>query len=194
MTPDDRTVSDVPYEGPGNPHPAGPSRWTPRRIFGIVVAVSVVAIWGYVMFLTVFEGRDEPRERLGDESYRAAAESVCAPYRDRIDDLPMAIEADNPAERADLLDTATDELDEMVDDLEELSPPQPDEEAEAVERWLADWDEYIQNRRDYAERFRAGIDEPFRVTARGGEQIDTKMDEFAHINFMESCETPDDVG
>ena len=44
-----------------------------------------------------------------------------------------------------------------------------------------------------ASRFLRGIDEPFRVSDVDGEQIE-KIDAFAHVNFMESCETPDDVG
>lgn len=168
--------------------------WTLGRLLAWGVALSVIGVWGYVMYLSIFVGRAEPRERLADEGYREAAEEVCAPHRDRIDALPFASELDSPAERADQLDLATDELRQMIDELETLVPPSDADEAEAVSRWLVDWNIYLENRDAYADRFRQGLDEPFRVTDADGEQIDTKIDAFAHINFMESCETPDDVG
>jgi hypothetical protein len=77
--------------------------------------------------------------------------------------------------------------------LEDVTLPADDAEATAVSRWLADWRTYLDDRDAYASRFLRGIGEPFRVTDVDGEQIE-KIDAFAHVNFMESCETPDDVG
>lgn len=172
-----------------------PRRWTAGRIFGIGVALSVVGVWGYVMYLTFFEGRDDPRDRMTDVEYREEAEATCAPYRERIDALPLASQVSTPQERADMIDAATAELRDMVADLETLDPPAADDEAQAVSRWLDDWEIYLDDRDAYADRFRQGIDEAFRMTdAGGGEQINAKIDNFAHINYMESCETPKDVG
>lgn len=168
--------------------------WTPGRLLAWAVALSVIGVWGYVMYLSVFVGRAEPRERLADETYRTEAEEICAPHRDRIDSLPFASELRSADERADQLDLATDELRVMITRLEQVELPDAPDEATAVGRWLVDWNTYLDDRDEYAERFRQGLDEPFRVTDRGGEQIDEKIDEFARINFMESCETPDDVG
>lgn len=165
-----------------------------RRAGVLAVVASFVGIWGYVLYLSVFEGRAEPRDRLDDTAWTEAAEETCATTRADLARLPYASEVDSLAERADLLDAATDELEVMVRRLDGLFPPSDAEEARAVERWLADYREYLQNRRDYADRFRRGLDEPFRVTDRGGFQIDVLVDDFAHVNYMESCETPDDVG
>lgn len=173
---------------------ASPRPLTPGRVLAWAVALSVVGVWGYVMYLTFFEGRAEPRDRMEDVAYRERAESTCAPYADRIDQLPLASELDTLEQRADVLDVATEELRAMVSALESLEPPVDDAEATAVERWLGDWRIYIGDRAAYADRFRQGLDEAFRVSDAGGEHIDTKIDDFAHINFMESCETPDDVG
>jgi hypothetical protein len=83
----------------------------------------------------------------------------------------------------------------MVADLRGLVPPDDPEEERAVSRWLDDWEEYLRNRRAYADRFRAGLDEPFRVTDRGGYQVDVLIDDFAaRANDMPSCAPPDDVG
>jgi hypothetical protein len=169
-----------------------------RRIGVIAVVVSFVGIWGYVMYLSFFEGRAEPRDRMGDERFTAAAEETCAESSSVFASLPFANEVGSPAERGDLLDEGTDELEVMVTRLEGLVPPRDADEAVAVERWLADYRTFIQDRRAYADAQRdpssERYDQPFAVTDRGGFQIDVLIDDFAGINDMPSCETPDDVG
>lgn len=169
-----------------------------RRLGVIAVVVSFVGIWGYVMYLTFFEGRAEPRDRMADTRFTAAAEETCAESNDFFEQLPFANEVDSPAERADLLDEATDELEVMVTRLEGLVPPRDADEAVAVERWLDDYRTFLQDRREYADAQRDPssdrYDQPFAVTDRGGFQIDVLIDDFALINDMDSCETPDDVG
>lgn len=180
--------------------PAEPSerRRGLRRLGVLVVLVSFVGIWGYVMYLTFFEGRAEPRDRLDDTRFTAAAEETCAESTAFFEGLPFASEVDSPAERAELLDVATDELETMVTRLEGLVPPSDADEAVAVERWLDDYRTFIQDRREYADAQRDPssdrYDRPFAVTDRGGFQIDVLLDDFALINDMDSCETPDDVG
>ena len=174
------------------------ARRSMRRIGVAAVVASFVVIWGYVMFLTFFEGRAEPRDRMGDTRYTAAAEATCAESSGVFAGLPFANEVDSPPERGDLLDEGTDELEVMVTRLEGLVPPRDADEAVAVERWLADYRTFIQDRRAYAEAQRDPssdrYDQPFAVTDRGGFQIDVLLDDFAGVNDMPSCETPNDVG
>lgn len=166
-----------------------------RRLGVLAVVVSFVGIWGYVLYLTLFEGREDLRDHLDDTEWVATAQATCAPTATAIEGLPYANEVDSLDGRADVLDTATDRLDRMVRQVRALVPPSEDDEARAVERWLVDWEVYNQDRREYADRFRAGEDEPFRVTDRGGYQIDVLIDDFAiKANDMPSCATPDDVG
>ena len=169
------------------------------RRFGVAaVVVSFVAIWGYVMYLTFFVGRAEPRDRMDDRRFAAAAEETCAESVAVFESLPFANETGSPEERADLLDEGTDELEVMVTRLEGLVPPRDADEAVAVERWLEDYRTFVQDRREYAEAQRdpsnERYDQPFAVTDRGGFQIDVLIDDFAGINYMTSCETPNDVG
>lgn len=168
------------------------------RALVVAVVASFIGIWGYVMYLTFFEGRAEPRDRLDDTRFAAAAEETCAEFRADFDRLPLASEVGTPEERADLLDQATDGLEVMVTRLEGLVPPSEQDEATAVDRWLADYRTYIQDRREYAAAQRDPAsdryDKPFTVTDRGGFQIDVIIDDFARINRMESCEAPNDVG
>ena len=166
-----------------------------RRIGVLAVVASFLGIWGYVMYLSFFVGREDLRDHLDDTAWVASAESACAPTADAIAQEPYANELGSPAARAAVLDDATAKLELMVRRLRALPPPVAPDEARAVRRWLDDWEEYNRNRRAYADRFRAGLDEPFRVTDRGGYQIDVLIDDFAETaNDMPSCATPDDVG
>jgi hypothetical protein len=169
-----------------------------RRIAVLLVVASFVGIWGYILWLTFVEGRAEPRDRLGDTRWTEAAEETCAESTTFFASLPLASEVDSPEERADLLDQATDEVEVLVARLEGLVLPRDAEEARAVRRWLDDYRTYIQDRRAYAAAQRdpshPRYDKPFLVTDRGGFQIDVLIEDFAHVNRMESCEPPDDVG
>lgn len=173
-------------------------RSTLGRLGVLAVVASFVGIWGYVVYLSVFEGRAEPRDRLDDQAWTATAEQACQRSATVFESLPVASEASSPAERADLLEPATDELEVMIDRLEAIGLPEPADEADAVERWLADYRTFATDRREYEAAQRdpdhPRYDEPFSVTDRGGYQIDVLIDDFARVNYMESCETPDDLG
>ncbi len=172
-----------------------PSTRRLRRLGVGVVVLSFVGIWGYVLYLSIFVGRADLPDRLEDTGWVESAEATCAPTAAAVARLPFANEVDDPAERGELLDRATDELAPMVNSLRGLVAPAEPEEARAVGRWLDDWDVYIQDRREYADRFRAGEDAAFTVTDRGGYQIDVLLDDFAvKANDMPSCAPPDDVG
>lgn len=180
--------------------PAGraPRRFNPRRFGVLLVIASFVGIWGYVMYLTIFEGRAEPRDRMDDAAWTQSAEATCARSTPVFESLPFASELSSPQERAEVLDEGTDELETMVGRLESMPAPATDEEAAAVDRWLADYRTFVQDRREYAAAQRdpadPRYDEAFSVTDRDGYQIDVLIDDFARINFMESCAPPDDVG
>lgn len=165
-----------------------------QRILLVLAVASFVGIWGYVMYLSFGPGREAPRDRLDDTAWVARAEAVCAETAEELAQLPFASEVESPAERAAVIDAATDELEPMVEDLAALDPPADADEALAVERWLADWRRYLTDRGEYADLLATGADEPFSVTRRDRYHLDLLIDDFAKVNRMESCETPDDVG
>jgi len=195
-------VPDTPTSDPrGGPDRLGHAseRRRPLRRLGVVAVVaSFVGIWGYVMYLSFFEGRVEPRDRLEDTRFTEVAEETCAESVAFFENLPFANEVDTPEQRADLLDRGTDELEVMITRLAGLVPPSDPVETGAVDRWLADYRTFVQDRREYADAQRdpadPRYDQAFSVTDRGGFQIDVLIDDFARINYMESCETSDDVG
>lgn len=194
---DHRGVTEL-ADPPADPQDPPRRRIAPGRFGVLLVIVSFVGIWGYVLYLSVFEGRAEPRDRMDDTAWTQAAEAECARSTPVFDALPFASELSSPAERADVLDAGTDELETMVDRVSELPPPSTEEEAGAVDRWLADYETFVGDRREYAASQRdpddPRYDQAFSVTDREGYQIDVLIDDFARVNYMESCETPDDVG
>ena len=95
-------------------------------------------------------------------------------------------------ERADIVDRATDIVEQMVDDVVAVTPT--DEKGRAiVPDWEADYRTYLQNRRDFAEELRGGENVPFREAAFQGVPISERIETFAADNEMESCAPPRDL-
>lgn len=161
------------------------------RIVVVSVVLGIIIMWIYVL-----TARPDVPGHIEDPAFAPAAESVCAAARVRIDALPKAQETPDPAQRAAVVDQATDVLEDMVDELERLVPiAEPDHTRAA--QWIADWRTYLQNRRDYADGLPRDPNLRFYVTQRpeDGVQITAGMDRFAQppVNTMASCTTPDDV-
>ncbi len=166
-------------------------RWGPARIATAVVIVGLVALWAYVLYLAIGPGRREPPDTLDDPRFGQAAEIRCQAALDEVAALPAASGSPSPLERAEVIDEATDVFDEMIIDLRGLTPG--GEDGELVTLWLADWETYLEDRREHAEALRQGEDRRFRVTARENEQITEYIDAFAADNDMPACGSPLDV-
>jgi lysylphosphatidylglycerol synthetase-like protein (DUF2156 family) len=161
-----------------------------------LVVLVFVAMWIYIFF---FADTSNPN-RLPDRAWTAQAEAICKSYADRIGALPAAgtfadIKPRSEAmrQRAAVGQEATDLLTQMVADLR-ASPSNDAVTRDAVSRWLADYDTYLQDRRRHLARWAAGEDPPFTETAVGGKPISLGMDDFAAANHMNSCEVPRDLG
>jgi hypothetical protein len=170
---------------------AVPGTLTPGRTAIAVVIVGLVAMWVYVVYLAVGPGRADPLDRLDDPAFAAAAEVRCASALAALEALPSAAEVASATERAEVLDRANAELAAMLDDLEGAVPT--GEDGEMVQRWLADWRTYLDDRADYADRLRIDPEARLLVTAKGGRHITRPIDGFAADNRMPSCATPPDV-
>ena len=96
-------------------------------------------------------------------------------------------------QRAAVIDQATALLTRQISDVRATEPNGADAR-KGVALWLADWDGYLQSRREQADRMRAGVDAPFSVQEQGGAPVTLRMDEFAQTNAMPSCIVPDDIG
>jgi hypothetical protein len=166
--------------------PATRRTWK-RWILGFVLA-GIAVMWIYVFWFDL-SGRGQPLDRVSDRQWSAAAEAVCAPVRAKVFELPQASSTRTPQERAVVFAQATELLATMVTRLQALPFNGKAAEREVVDRWLADWRTLLQDRQEYIAQLRTGYDGEFGVTAgEGGAPIDGRMDTFADVNHMKSCE------
>lgn len=166
-------------------------RWaTPTRV---LVGTVVLASFGLWVIALGRIGVGEPPDTLADPTFAAAAERLCAAALADVTALPPARTARSAGERSDTIDQASDRLARLTIDLRDLAP-QEGEDATTVSAWLADWDTYLLDRRDYAERLRGDESAAFQLTTRSGQDITRPMDNLAQVNGMPSCATPGDVG
>jgi hypothetical protein len=171
----------------GDDLPPRQIRWYHGLLTLIVLAIA--AMWVYVLFLAPTENRN----RIADRNWAAESERICAPARAAINLLPPAATATSPQERAVVLDQANAIVDRMVRDLDGRPVTGPAREQQLVKLWLGDYATYAANRRAYSEQLKAGQDTQFAVAENGGAPITLKMDNFAEVNSMLSCQVPLDV-
>ena len=159
-----------------------------QRTLIILVSLAFVLMWAYVF---ASQGRFDPLGWIEDRTFPEAAEPVCAEALAQIEELPPAHEAETAAQRADEVDAGTAIWRQLQADLRELVPPGDD--AKFINMWLDDWDLYLGDRDDWAERLREDETAEYLVTTKGGTHITRSLDHYATINEMSSCETPPDV-
>lgn len=167
-----------------------------RRIFKPIIIVScflIGAMWIYALFFA----SKESINKIGDETWKATAEKICAiSERERLSliDLRKVKDSGDNAlpERAQIIDKATDSLERAVNSLAAL--PVSDSKGQAlVPLWLADYRTHIQDRREYADDLRTGVNEPFSETVTEGLPISEKIATFAADNAAASCAPPIDL-
>jgi hypothetical protein len=142
----------------------------------------------------LFFASKEAVNRIGDRAWAARAETICRQAneaRQELIDL-RRVDPDDVEmlrERAEIVDRATDIVEQMVDDVVAVQPT--DEKGRAiVPDWAADYRTYLQNRRDFAEELRGGENVPFREAEIDGIPISERIESFAVDNEMRSCAPP----
>jgi hypothetical protein len=155
--------------------------------------VALVAFWTYALFFA----SKESVNKIGDREWAARAETICREAneaREELTDL-RPVDPEDAAmirERADIVDRATDIVDQMIDDVVAVQPT--DEKGRAiVPDWEADYRTYLQNRRDFADELRGGENVPFREAELEGVPISERIESFAVDNEMRSCAPPRDA-
>ena len=153
-------------------------------------------MWVYILF---FADTDNPN-RLPDRAWGKQAETICKSYADQIEMLPDATtfadikpKAEAMRQRAVVGQQVTDLLTSMVAGVRAVPPADP-VTAEAVNRWLADYDTYLGDRHRQLGYWAAGEDPSFAETAVDGKPISLGMNDFAEANDMASCDVPQDLG
>lgn len=174
------------------PMPAPPAtRWSVGRVMVVVTVTLLVAMWGYVLYLAFGPGRQAPPDRLDDPAFATEAQTICDAAHDDVDQLPLAIEAEDAAQRAAIVAEANERFSAMLDELEAITPT--GEDGAIVSEWLADWRTYLGDRDAYVDALRSDPDAQLLVTAKDREQITEFIDAFSADNRMIACATPIDV-
>jgi hypothetical protein len=169
---------------------ARPSAW---RYVIVALMLGFAAFWIWALFFA----SKESVNRIDDRAWAQRAEAICARAGAERQALADYRELDGSnaamlAERGALVDRATDIVTEMLDDVVAVVPS--DEKGQQlIPLWEADYRTYLENRRAYADRLRAGEDVPFSEAAVDAIPISEKLATFAADNEMSSCKPPTDV-
>jgi hypothetical protein len=184
-----RTSPDDADGGPGLDESRRSPWRIPARIAVIGVVVVIAVMWAFALF-----GHIDVPGQLADTTFPNAAEPVCKAAMAQIDALPPAPSTPDPNQRADVIDHANAILDQMLVDLRAKVPAtQP--EHDRINQWLDDWTTYVGDRKAYAAQLRVDRNARFYVTQsdRDNSQITNAIDNFATVNPMPDCATPQDV-
>ena len=163
-----------------------------RGLLTVVIA-SICAMWIYGLFFASKQAVNKFDDRIWSEK----AQSRCliaeqqrvelADYR-IVDDLG----ADAIAERAMIVDKATDTIESFVKEFR-VNLPTDAKGIAIVGLWLDDYEIYIADRRSFADDLRNDINLQFSETAIKGLPISEKIATFAADNEMSFCKPPLDL-
>lgn len=180
-----------------SPNSATATRSGPWRM---IVRTGVIAIVGLIVAMWIYGlgfASKEAINRIEDRAWAQRAEAICVVAQDervgladlrRIDEVgPGAL-----AQRAALVDQATDIVERMLDDVVSVAPSDAKGQ-ELIPMWAGEYRLYIADRRDYADLLRRGENRPFAETEREGLPISERLETFAGDNEMPSCAPPRDL-
>lgn len=163
------------------------------RIVLALVISGISLMWVYGLFFA----SKEVVNRVVDEQWRQRSEEICLAarhQREALVDLRLVGESGPDAlfERAEIVDKATDILEEMVTAIAAL--PIADAKGSAiVPLWLADYRTYIADRRGYTALLRQGVNKPFAESQVDQLPLSEKLATFAADNYLTSCKPPIDL-
>jgi hypothetical protein len=172
-------------------------RWAARVLIAILIA-GFAAFWTWALFFA----SKEAVNKIDDRAWAERAEQICATanearlelsdYRSIVDG-DEGVVADRIRERADIVDRATDIVEQMLDDVVAVTPT--DEKGRAiVPQWEAEYRSYLESRRTYADDLRAtGENLPFYEPGADGIPVSERLETFAGDNEMPSCAPPRDL-
>lgn len=166
-------------------------RWSLPRALGIAAFLGLAIFW-----IWAFQNTDSiPHpDEFDDPVFVTAAEGVCAERQAAILAMPNATTVRNAEERSVLVEAGTQELARMVAELNRLDTPTDPKGADGVERWLTDYELYLNDRRVYADILATGDDPPFKISGNAdGVRVTDLLRTFAEVNEMPSCAPSGDV-
>lgn len=168
-------------------------RTTIVRYLLVFVSLCIAAFWVWALFFP-------PKQsvaRLDDRAWSARAEAICQDANRARNELAdeRRIEDAGPnalAERAGLIDEATEILDRMLSDVTS-SAPTGEDDGELVDTWIGYYQQLLRDRRAYTEVLRSGENPPFPESTIDGAPISEFINDFTVANEMKACSAPADL-
>ena len=161
-----------------------------------VVTLSILGLLAMWIYAFGFASKESVNQ-IGDTVWTRNAESICKKAVDKrlqLVDTRQISDAGPDAllERAKIVDLATDTLEEALKSIAQLQVSNEKGKA-IVPMWLLDYQQLVQDRREYASMLRNGNNDPFSETMVDGLPISEKISTFAADNRMPSCKAPMDL-
>ena len=163
-----------------------------RTVLSITIAL-IVVMWVYGLFFA----SKQAVNKFDDRNWAAKAQARCliaevdrkalADYR-IVNDLGK----NALAERAAIIDRATDTIEDFVKEFRVDLPNDPKGKA-IVSLWLDDYRIYIADRRSFTDDLRNGVNKRFAETPLQCLPISEKIATFAADNEMSYCKPPIDL-
>lgn len=169
--------------------PFGASKF-PRIAAGVFI-VFAVGFWIFA-FSPLARGLFQAVDQIEDEALVLQIEARCVTALDELDALPSIRSAETPQERAGNLQLANAALISMTEDIQALGTAF-ENDGRLIGLWLGDWDVYMADRVTHVDRLNEGQDVRFLNSVQDGIFIAERMNGFARVNNMDSCQVPGDL-
>lgn len=158
------------------------------------ISLGIAAFWIWALF---FPQTKQSVAKVDDEAWTVRAEQICRAAnveRDQLSDLRRIDEVGEGAlaERAELIDRATDIIEQMVTDVTAEQPTSSTDVA-LIDSWTSYYRQWIEDRRVYTDVLRNGDNPPFAESMVYGSPISEYINDFTVANRMKPCSAPTDL-
>lgn len=158
------------------------------------ISLGIAAFWIWALF---FPQTKQSVAKIDDEAWTVRAEQICRTAnveRDQLSDLRRIDEVGEGAlaERAELIDRATDIIEQMVADVTAEKPASATDVA-LIDSWANYYRQWIEDRRIYTDVLRSGDNPPFAESMVEGSPISEYINDFTVANRMKPCSAPTDL-
>ena len=171
-----------------------PRRWVQAIL--VLICALIAAMWVYAFGFASKTGV----YFVSEKAWRTSAEQICIEATQRRLALADTSQGyiskpthEQMIQRADIVDRATDTLDQMIDDIGAL-PLASSDDHERVAVFLKYYREIIADRRAYTARLRAFELEPYRESLVNGSPVTNTVIDFTTGNAIPHCMPPGELG
>jgi len=180
-------------ETPVRPEPTN-RKWV--RALLLLICALLAAMWVYAFGFAPRNGV----YLVTDKGWRSTADDICARAQQQREALADTADGyiahptnGQMLQRADLVDKATDTLDEMLDGIAAI-PLAKDDDRTRVGVFLKYYRVILDDRRKYTARLRAFQLEPYRETVVNGGPVTNVVIDFTTGNAIPHCMPPGELG